>query len=301
LSSLIIINGEEDFLKERAAFDEARNSLSNLVIQFNYDKLSDYLEEIDYSTLNEPRTFILWNSVEIPRLPHDSDTLIVVSKNTLNSDSAKRTHEFPKLKTYESNNQVIKWILDEGRSLNIDLSSVASALFVSHGRNLRKISSEIRKLSVLTSYGEVVKSDVARSLICFSAELSPKEVVDSICKGNAARSLAFYDKMQEKTDESGWVIAYLQRHVLQFIKINKLITSGASDKHVAEKIGMHPFFYKNSFAPYAKLWSRESLIRSLDTLCALDIMHKCGKDDFVRLGLELEIVRLSEEAKCQMV
>lgn len=296
---LIIINGEEDFLKERAAFDEARNLLSDLIIQFDYESVSEYIEEINYTT-DKPRTFIVWNATEVPDVPCGADSLILVSKSKpLQSDLAKRIHDFPKLKTYDSNNQVIKWILDEGRSLNIDLSLVAHVLFVSHGKSLRKISSEIRKLAVLTSYGETVKPEIARSLICFSAELSPKEIVDAICKGNTVRSLAFYDKMQEITDESGWIISYLQRHALQFIKINELVLSGATDKTIAEKIGMHPFFYKNSLSPYAKLWSRESLIRSLDTLCELDIMHKCGKDDFVHLGLELEIVRLSEEAKCR--
>lgn len=300
LSTLIIINGEEEFLKERAAFDEAKSSLIDNIFQYNYKKeLSNYLNEIQITPLSDkPRVFIIRESEAIPELPFGiSDMLIVVAKNKpLKDGRAKRTYDFPKLKTYDSNNQVIKWILDEGRSLNIDLSLIASALFVNHGKSLRKISSEINKLAVLTPPGDSVRPEIARFLICFSAELTPREIVDAVCEGHAARALAFYDKLQERADETGWIIAYLQRHVLQYITIDFLTSGNTPSDKIIERIGVHPFVYKNVILPNVGLWTKQSLLQSLDVICDLDIAHKRG-DESARLGLELEIVRLSEEAK----
>lgn len=300
MSTLIIINGEEEFLKERTAFDEARSSLIDSIFQYNYKReLSKYVDEIQITPLSgESRAFILWDAEGVPDVPSAiSDILILVSKDKpLKDDRARRTHNFPKFKTYESNNQIIKWILDEGRSLNIDLSLIASALFVNHGKSLRKISSEINKLAVLTPSGDSVKPEIAKALICFSAELSPREIIDAICEGYTARAMAFYDKLQERNDETGWIIAYLQRHVLQYIKIDALMTSGTSTNEIVERLGVHPFVYKNMISPRIGLWTKQSLLQSINTVCALDIAHKRG-DDSAHLGLELEIIRLSEESR----
>lgn len=298
MSDLVIINGEEEFLKERAALDEARSSLVDHVYQYEYADLSKYDEEREMLTMfGSSRAFIIWNCLSIPLLPGDDDVLIVVSKGRdLEDARAKRIRNFPKLKDYDNNNQVIQWILDEGNSLNIDLSRVAGALFVNNGKSLRKISSEIRKLAVLSSSDGEITPETARSIMCFSATLNPRDVVDSMCNGNTALALAFHDKLQERADETGWIIAYLQRHVLQQLRLEQMISQSMSSDDIVKRLGVHPFVFKKVVLPRVGLWSRSSLMSSIDTLCDLDIAHKQGKQ-FSHFGLELEIIRLSEEAK----
>jgi DNA polymerase III delta subunit len=297
LSDLVIINGEEEFLKERAALDEARSSLVDHVYQYEYADLDKYKEEREISTMfGSSRAFIIWNCLSIPPLPNDDDVLIVVSKRDLEDARAKRIRNFPRLKDYDNNNQVIQWILDEGNSLNIDLSRVAGALFVNSGKSLRKISSEIRKLAVLSSSNGEITPEIARSIMCFSATLNPRDVVDSMCNGNTALALAFHDKLQERADETGWIIAYLQRHVLQQLRLGQMISQSIASEDIIKQLGVHPFVFKKVILPRAGLWSRSSLMSSIDTLCDLDIAHKQGKQ-FSHFGLELEIIRLSEEAK----
>jgi DNA polymerase III delta subunit len=186
--------------------------------------------------------------------------------------------------------------MDEGTSFNIDLSRVASALFVNNGRSLRKISSEIRKLAILTSPGSEVAPEIAKSVMCFSAALSPRDVVDAVCDGDTLRAMVYHDKLQERTDETGWIIAYLQRHVLRQLRLEQLITQKLSHNDIAKKLGIHPFFFKKVILPRMGLWSHPSLMSSISVLCDLDIAHKQGKQHS-HFGLELEIIRLSEEAK----
>ena len=187
MSSLILISGEEDFLMERAARQEAASSLASEVIEYT---LPEGLESYSYDSQvplmsGISRVFILWDVKEIPNLPESGiDTLICVSpsgKRVLQDKRAKRSLVFPKLKSFSNNNEVTKWILKEGQSFNIDLSRIAGALFVNSGTCLRKLHSEIEKLAAATSPGTVVSPEEARSLIIFSAEISPREVIDAVC------------------------------------------------------------------------------------------------------------------------
>jgi DNA polymerase III delta subunit len=297
LADLIIINGEEEFLKERAALDEAHNFLTSKIDWFDYSDLDRYLDESQMTPLSgESRVFVIQNSKKIPELPcGDNDVLIVVSNTQLNDAKAKRVHTIKALKTFDNNNEVIKWILVEGRRFNIDLSRVAGALYINNGKRLRKIHSEIQKLSILTKSGDVVSPEIARSVLCFSADLTPKQVIDAVIDGNARLALGYYDKLQEKADETGWIIAYMQFHVLQQLRMEELHQKGVEHNDAAAKLSVHPFVYKKMLEKRLGLWTSESLLNSVSALCDLDLEHKRG-NKAARLGLEAEIIRLSEES-----
>lgn len=296
---LVLISGEEELLMERAAQDEAHLSLAEEVMQFDgASGMDDYIQESSCALLGGgKRTYIVWDAKEVPPLPENAhDTLVVLSKKPLQHPAAKRALKFPKLKAYPENNEVLGWILKEGQRNNIDLSRVAGALFVNSGSSLRKLATEVDKLALIVPKGSVVSPETARSLLCFSAELTPKEIIDSLCDGQTARALAFLDKLQERADETGWVIAYMQRHVLQQLRFELLAEKKASDDRAAIILGVHPFILKRMYVTRRGLWTKQSLLRSIDTLCDLDIAHKRGSP-WARFGLELEVIRLSEEAK----
>jgi DNA polymerase III delta subunit len=300
VSALILINGEEEFLMEQAASDEAAASLAESIqIYKDPENLSSYLEESQIIPISgEARAFIIWNPGEVPLLPvGEQDVLIIVTnfKKKLEDARAKRVHNFSKFKAYDDKNDVINWILREGERRNRDLNQIASMLFVNSGKSLRKIFSEINKLSVMTPPGGVVTPEIARSVICFSAELTPRNIIDSICNGQTSRAIAYYDKLQEGGDETGWIIAYVHRHVLQQLRLEHLNKSDLESRG-AEILDIHPFLYKKMRESRIGIWSNASLLSSVATLAELDIAHKKG-NILARFGLELEIIRLSEEAK----
>lgn len=281
---------------DRAAFDEARSMLPDSVFTYREkDGLAGYEEEVACRPMGGGRrAFIVWSS-SVPRLPSDPDCLIVVSKKKLEFAAAARRLEFPKLKTFSDKNEVVAWILKEGERYNIDLKRVALGLFVNSRKSLRKLASEIRKLAVLVPSGVVTPEDV-RSVIPFSAELTPKEIVEALCEGHPVKAIAYLDRLQEAADETGWVIAFLQRHAIQQLRVELLVASGVSLQDVAGRLGVHPFFFRKTMEPRLGLWSPASLAASLSELCRLDLAHKRG-DQSASFGLEAEVIRLSEEAK----
>jgi DNA polymerase III delta subunit len=299
VSTLILVNGDDDFLKERVALDEAAMVLTPNVTQFTFPEDMDrYLEFLDIRPMsNVQNVTIIWNASNVPNILDDGVTIVVASKGKLlNNNEAKRVVDVKKPKSYNNGIEYVNWILNEGERLRIDLSRVASALFVNCGMDLRKICSEIRKLEALSDSSDAVDSSMARRVMCFSADLTPKNIVDAICDGHPAKALAFYDKLQERRCETGWIIAYMQSHVLQHLRTKMLLEQKTPQDQIPVALGVHPWVFKNTIFPRLGLWDTFSLQKSLATLCDLDVLHKRGVDVSC-WGLEPEIIRLSEEAK----
>ena len=300
VNTVVIINGDDDFLKERAALEEASMILSTSILHFSFpEEAEKYDDMIDAIPMDDRgQTIIVWGVAEFPKKILEGCTTIVVAAKgkKLSSNCAKRTICVQKPKSYDDGAEYIRWILKEGERLNIDLKRVASALFVNCGTDLRKTCSEIAKIKVLVGQSGEADPSVVRRVMCFSAELTPRSVVDAVCEGHPAKAIAFYDKLQEGGCETGWILAYMQRHVIQQIRMAELLKSGCSDAEVSSVLGLHLLTFRNVMAPRLGLWSDSSLRQSLDTLCDLDLLHKRGAD-VSRWGLETEIIRLSEEAK----
>lgn len=281
---------------DRASREEARSMLSDSILVYREkDGLTGYEEEISCRPIDgSRRVFIVW-AASVPKLPSDPDSLVVVSKKKLEYAAAARRLDFPKLKTFADKNEVVAWILKEGERYNIDLKRVAQGLFVNSRKSLRKLASEIRKLAVLVPSGVVTPEDV-RSVIPFSADLTPKEIVEALCEGHPVKAVAYLDRLQEAADETGWVIAFLQRHAIQQLRIERLSAFGMSSPDIAARVGVHPFVFRKVVEPRIGIWSPSSLAASLSELCRLDLAHKRG-DQSASFGLEAEVIRLSEEAK----
>lgn len=285
---------------ERAALDEAKTGLAASVSRFEFPGDRDeYLLQSQQVTLDgSSRAFLVSGSKDVPPLPgNDGDALVLLcGKKPVEGAGVTRTLSFPKLKSFADNNDVVRWISKEGQARNIDLSRVAGALFVNSGSCLRKLSSEIEKISVIVPPGSVVTPEQARSVMCFSAELSPKEIVEAICDGYTVKALAYYDKLQERNDETGWILAYVQRLVLQQLRMEHILSRKVSDDVAAKALGLHPFIFKKLLITRRGLWRDETLRACLDAVCEADLAHKRGSDS-AKFALESEIIRLSEEAR----
>lgn len=282
---------------ERAAKDEANSSLCSEILEFDFHKdLEKYQEESRTPLFdNSNRAFVIYNCSQIPNMPSENDCLICVleSGKQISDSRASRVLNFPKLK---QNNEYIGWIVTEGEKFNIDLTRVANALFVNCGNRLRKLSSEIEKLSFVTSPGKMVSPEDAKSLICFSAELTPKNVIDSVCSGKTAMAIAYYDKLQEIGNETGWILSYMHRHVIQFFRLNELILSKVDEDTIANSLGVSSFILQKFILPLKDRWSKKSLAESIKTLSDAEVLHKSG-NGFGEFLLQSEIIRLSEEAR----
>lgn len=288
--SFIIINGEDEFLKERAAKEQADAHLSDEIFTFFIpEDLNPYLRVSQLSSFDSRnKVFIVWSKSEIPLLPaSEKDLLIVVARGKKLSDPRAKNvlTVHPPKKNYQGNGY-IGWIIEEGDRHKINLSRIASALFVNNGTCLRKLASEIDKIALISSEDSEVTPEEAKSVMCFTSELDPSFLIDAVCEGETKKVIAIWEKIRENTNNfAGFVIAYMHRHVLQILKLEKA-RPGSDVRMTAPR----------RFAECIGSWSVSSLKKSSDVFRSLDIGNRRG-DLSVPLGIELEIIRLSEEIR----
>jgi DNA polymerase III delta subunit len=273
---ILIIDGDDDFLVERAAREEAISFLSeNESLEFflpnDSDSLQEYLNTPSFQ--EERRSVIIHGASSIPDFKNDD--LLIFTKIGQKFDTLN--YKIVTIRSPKNENETLQWILKEGGKLNIDLTRVAHALFVSCGSCLRKIVAEIEKISVVTQQGSVVTPEEAKSVLCFSAELRPVQMLESILEGNSAKVLVYFDKFEENND-IGWILSYMHRHVSQALQYRKFPDS------------------KVSFLVKELSTKMKSLSSSVDTFCELDGLFRSGKPS-ARLGLSFELVRMAEEIK----
>lgn len=274
--TVLVIEGDDDFLVERAAREEAISYLSeNESLEFflpgDSDSFQEYLNVPSFK--EERRSVVIHGATLIPDIKNDD--LLIFTKIGQKLDATK--HKIVTIRSPKNENEILQWVLREGETLSIDLTRVAHALFVSCGSCLRKIVMEIEKISMITQKGGVVTQEEAKSVLCFSADLKPIQMLEAILEGNSAKTLAYFDKFEENND-IGWILSYMHRHVSQALQFKKFPNSKV------------PFFAKElSF-------KMKSLSRSVDTFCELDGLFRSGKPS-ARLGLGFELVRMAEDIK----
>jgi len=299
VSKLFIVTGEEEFLIERYCVNIISSYLSDQTFKYELpDDLDSYLNESQSNTIDgSSRVFwIKFKKVsKIPIVPVGEDDILIVEAGSkkISDKSAYEIKHFPKLKSYKNKNEILDFIVKEGESRKISLKRIAPALFVNVGTSLRKLSSEIDKLAQIVPEGGTVGPDLIRSVTCFASVFTPREVVDAICEGKVQKALAFYQKLQEK-DETGWILAYVMRHVANQIRTDYLYDSGVVIGDIPSEIGMNSYVFTKTHGAWIQRWSLRSLRSSLSELCRIDVLHKRGSD--VRCALERIIISLSLEA-----
>jgi hypothetical protein len=295
--TILHVYGEE-FLVSKYVESEINAYLCDRVFTFSDDVLPERIDEI-LSLNNDSSERYVYHFRRFTKYLDfgfvDKDLVLFSSPNKLEVPNNVYLKECAPLKTHYSMNDIQSFILNRGANFNIDLSKISSALFVNSGNRPRKLDSEIRKISDLVSSGSALSADVAKSIMVFSSELTPKSIIDAINLGNKNAAIAYYDKLQESKNETGWIVAFLQNHFEQLYKFEYYLTQNRSADEIASLIGVPSFVLKNFLSPLKGLWTIESMKKSLRCLTDIEIAHKTGSE-LAEFLLESEIIRYSEEA-----
>lgn len=278
---------DDSFFAERFAIRKANESLSGDII------IRDHSEFVNLdlgfrSLFDEKRTFIILNASLVDESKLDGNDYFFVLKKYVDDP---RVVSLPPLKVSNNRNDVIDWIIDEGKTLNIDLSKVASALFVNSGIRLRKIYSEIQKISEMVNPGSTVEFSDIRDIIVFSGDLTPKELTNSIINRRSKTAFSLYDKLQVDDSETGWIVSYLQNEFSQIFSYGYMKKSGVDDDSIADSMGINRWVLSNFVIPNYDRPGVANIRRHLGELNSIEIDHKSGSGnaEFRLLNLIYEI------------
>lgn len=286
---ITVVTGPDEFLKERFVSEEISATLHSNVKIFRNDYIPDQYE------LGEVNAFLHYDS--LPSLDDSLTNVVLLNQSKPFESSIQcRSVHIPALKSFDNNNEVLSWILSEGKRFNIDLTNVASALFVNSGIRLRKLSSEVRKISEICETGAKVNLTDVKNLISLSAEITPHGIVNAINDGQPDLALRIYDRLNAQEDETGWIQAFLLNHVTTLIRVIALSELNLGLSAICSNLALHPYVVTNQYMTIVKKWSIKTLSDSSACLIKAGVLHRSGKPgaDFL---IQSEILRLSREAR----
>lgn len=184
-----------------------------------------------------------------------------------------RLIEHKKLKTWDNNNEVIKWIEDECRRLGLVLDNgISNMLYQLVGSNLYRLAGEIRKLSVLLGKQARVGAEQVKLVISPSPTAEPYQVADAAFAKDSRKAMNLISTVYKVMGEDAHVpVTYaLVRQVEKVILARYLLDKGVAEDEVATSIGMHPWRYKTQFSPIVQKHTMPSLVRHMGRIQKLD-------------------------------
>lgn len=234
--------------------------------------------------------------------PQDDHTVLVAIVRSekcpaIWSEAAKkgRLIEHKKLKTWDSNNEVIKWVEGEARRLGLVLDEgVSGLLYQLVGPNLYRLSNEVRKLSVLLGKQGKVGHEQIKLVIAPSPTAEPYQVAEAAFAKDTKKAMNILSTVYRVMGEEAHVpITFsLIRQAEKVVLARSLVDRGSSEEELAAALGMHPWRCKTQFLPLVQKHRMTDLISHMRRLRSLDEDVK-GSVRSKRTLVELAVLRIS--------
>ena len=320
-SPFIVSFGEEEFLLDRD-LQSYRSQPDRTVTILDGDGLEDHdlvticetnIIDLDDPAATKPRIVVVDDAQEVKAEKalrayvekKDSKDLSVVLAlivrdpklpsiwTKLGSKGAVREHK--KFKTFETNNEVVKWMLEEARSIGLSLDSrTATGIFQVVGYDLYRISNELQKLLLLAGSGVPVTIEHIKLVLTQGNSVEPYHVADAVAAKDPKKAMNALSSLYRTTGEDPAVpVAYsLMRQVEKLLVARTMLDRGAGPEEVAGQLNMHPWRCKSFFLPLVGKHTRDGLIRAMHRLCKLDVEIKSGSLS-KRTRLELAVLSIA--------
>lgn len=180
--------------------------------------------------------------------------------------------EFPRLEGAA----LARWINKEAAEKGAEPERGAASLFSLHfGSDLRKISNELEKLAC---YDKKITKENFYLLSPVFTQSDSFQFVDSLLKGDKARSLFLLDKCFESGVKETMLLGAVAANFRSALKIKSLFAKEKSSDVLAKKAGVHPFVVKK-LTPFAKAVPEEALKKIHSRILCADSAIKRGKSE----------------------
>lgn len=205
-----------------------------------------------------------------------------------------RLFEHKKLKTYDTNNEVVKWIGSEALRLELGLDKgVADYLFTAAGGDLHRIAGELAKLQAFVGKGRKVTMEQLKLVVAPRPVAEPWHVAEAVVERDAKKALNLLSVVYRNMGEEAHVpLSFsLIKQVEKLLVARSMLDQKASEEEIAVALGMHPWRCKTHFIPQVKKHTLGGLISCLGDLRKLDVDVK-GSARSKRTRVELAVLAL---------
>lgn len=266
-------------------FDDLDNSPTNLVIVDNAQKvkvdkaLKLYLESLEVKDLSAILVGVFRTAS------------VTGAWSKLGPKAIIR--EYKKLKTWDDNNEVVKWVQDEAARLGLKIdSTIGTFMYKVAGDDLYRLSSEVHKLKLLLGKGVVTKEHLDL-VMAPTSNLASWDVADSVFLKNWKKALIQVSQVFKYApeDPSLMILGALIKGVERLFIARSLLDKGVSPDDIAGRMGMHPYRFKKAVLPQAERQTVARLVSNMQMLSRLDVELK--RTSHRRTLVELAVYELA--------
>ena len=207
-----------------------------------------------------------------------------------------RLIEHKKLKTWDNNNEVVKWIPVEAKRLGIALDKeVPETLFKFVGHDLHKIANELNKLVLLIGKGNKATIEHLRSVAVPSMPVDPYKVVEAVLRKDSTAAMNLLSFLFSGLGEEAAVIVTvsLMRQMEKLFLARQLFDKKMPEDEIASAIEMHPYRFRSFFLPAVKQHNLAAILQHMARLCRLESDVK-GSSRSKRTLVELTVLAITQ-------
>ena len=204
------------------------------------------------------------------------------------------SQEHKKLTTWDTNNQVVKWIEQEAKDCGFTLETdLAKTLYSGVGSDLYRLASEVRKIALLIGpNGKATLADL-QSVVAATPSVEPWQVAEAAINKEARRAMQLVSTVYKNMGDEAHVplTNALMRQVEKLVVTRQMLDRNASEDEIAAGLDMKKarlFF----FLPQVRKHTLRSLVGHMARLCKLDVDVK-GAASSKRTRVELAVLAIA--------
>lgn len=199
--------------------------------------------------------------------------------------------EFLELK----DDELAKWARDKATESGSNIDEGALRLLVSLiGRDTRRLTVEIEKLSTAALPGKAITRDLIESLIIDSREISNFQLTDHLVAGRKREALRVLKKILDDGGEPLALLGLIASNVRRLIMVKEAMREGADQGEIA-RIAKLRFDDLKHFAATARRADERKLARATRRLAETDLAIKTSVGGSGPAGARLQIEMLVAE------
>ena len=292
-----VFYGGEDFILDRERM-RARTWVGRQVVQLTGDDLTD-VELVDIlgaATYDESLRVVILD--EANKLKGDkalkqfiqdksetdlSTILVAIVRSEKLPDlwafAAKKgtSREFPRLKDRDYNNEVLRWITAEAKSVGIRLAKgVEDMLFEILGHDLGRLAGELRKLQLLVGRGNEATPAHVALVISPSPHAAAWQVAEAAGNKDFRLAVKLLSSLyKSEGDDASVPVAFsLMKQIENLMVVRYMVDAKMSEEDIATALGVNPKRVKYGLIPLVRKHSMPDLVKNMARLSQLDSIVK---------------------------
>jgi DNA polymerase-3 subunit delta len=191
--------------------------------------------------------------------------------------------------------ELVNWARKEIREAGCDAEEKAIFHLVGLvGDNLRRLTSEIKKVATAALPDKIVTFELVDSLVTNSREIPNFNLTDQLFGDNKRRAMQTLKKILDDGGEPLMLLGLLAQNIRKLLMASELCDRGVDRSEIVKVMKLHPRHHEE-FIALARRTDSAKLVRVIDRLADADVAIKTSRGGGGNKGAKMQIEILVSE------